>query len=77
METASALVLTPAITNAFYTINLQLSGLISVNAGGTLIPQYALSAAPSGGAYTLSPGSSMYIWPVGAAGTTLSVGSWA
>jgi len=76
MENASAMIITSAITNTFYTINIQVSGIVSVNAGGTLIPQYSLSVAP-GGAYTTSAGSNMSIWPIGSAGTTLSVGSWA
>jgi hypothetical protein len=51
-------------------------GTISVNAGGTFIPQYTLSAAP-GGAYTTVAGSYMLIYPIGASGANTSVGTWA
>jgi hypothetical protein len=51
-------------------------GTVSVNAGGTFIPQYTLSAAP-GGAYTTAAGSYFMIYPIGAAGANTSVGTWA
>jgi hypothetical protein len=51
-------------------------GTVSVNAGGTFIPQYTLSTAP-GGAYTTAIGSYLSIWPIGAAGANTSVGTWA
>lgn len=52
------------------------SGTISVNAGGTFIPQYTLSAAP-GGAYTTQIGSYFLIYPLGAAGSNINIGTWA
>jgi hypothetical protein len=61
-----------ATTCRLYKVN----GTISVNTGGTLIPQYQLSAAP-GGAYTTAIGSYFSIWPVGAAGSNTSIGTWA
>jgi hypothetical protein len=72
----------PAITyfaptaTANNTITMRQTGTISVNAGGTLIPQYILSAAP-GGAYTTVAGSYMLIYPIGASGANTSVGTWA
>lgn len=51
-------------------------GTISVNAGGTLIPQYTLSAAP-GGAYSTVAGSYFMIYPIGASGANTNVGTWA
>ena len=54
----------------------QVKGTVSINAGGTFIPQYTLSAAP-GGAYSTIAGSYVKIYPVGAAGATVNVGSWA
>jgi hypothetical protein len=51
-------------------------GTVSVNAGGTFIPQYTLSAAP-GGAYTTVAGSYFMIYPIGASGANTSVGTWA
>ena len=56
--------------------NVGLKGVVSVNAGGTFIPQYTLSAAP-GGAYTTAAGSYFLIYPIGAAGANVSVGTWA
>ena len=51
-------------------------GMISVNAGGTFIPQYSLTVAP-GAAYSTIANSYISIWPIGAAGTNTSVGPWA
>jgi hypothetical protein len=66
-----------SITTAFYTLNLLISGIVSVDQGGTLIPQYSLSAAPGGG-YTSVRSNNMSIWPIGTAGgTATSVGTWA
>jgi hypothetical protein len=53
-----------------------LKGTVSVNAGGTFIPQYTLSAAP-GGAYSTAIGSYIRIAPVSASGSNTSVGAWA
>ena len=53
----------------------KIHGTVSVNAGGTFIPQYQLSAAP-GGAYTTAPGSYIRLTPIGAAGSNVAVGSW-
>ena len=53
-----------------------IKGTVSVNAGGTFIPQYTLSAAP-GGAYSTVAGSYIRIAPVGASGSNTSVGAWA
>lgn len=50
-------------------------GTVSVNIGGTLIPQYTLSAAP-GGAYSTEAGGYFLIYPIGAAGNNISVGTW-
>lgn len=51
-------------------------GTVSINAGGTFVPQYSLSAAP-GGAYSAQAGSYVLIYPVGASGANVSVGTWA
>jgi hypothetical protein len=76
LESATQTVLTGAISSAFHTVNLQIRGIVGVNAGGTFIPQYSLSAAP-GGAYTSSVNNYMKIYPIGAAGSNTSVGTWA
>jgi hypothetical protein len=75
-STASSTVMTGAITNANESIRYYLQGTVSVNAGGTFIPQYALSAAP-GGAYSTIAGSFIKIYPIGASGANVNVGSWA
>ena len=63
-------------TNAAVSWAVILKGTVSVNAGGTFIPQYTLSAAP-GGAYSTVAGSYIRIAPVGASGSNTSVGVWA
>jgi hypothetical protein len=76
IATASSTVVSIAFTSAsmnFWTI---LKGTVSVNAGGTFIPQYTLSAAP-GGAYTTAAGSYIKLKPIGTSGTNTSVGTWA
>jgi hypothetical protein len=52
------------------------SGTVSIGSGGTFIPQYQPSAAP-GGAYTIRAGSFISIYPIGTAGSNVSVGTWA
>lgn len=56
-------------------IIIYMRGTVSVNAGGTFIPQYTLSAAP-GGAYTTAAASFFEIWPLGASGLDTSIGPW-
>lgn len=63
-----------AVANAV--VIIRLSGTISINAGGTFIPQYSLSAAP-GGAYSTVAGSYFKISPIGAAGADINVGGFA
>ena len=55
---------------------LKIKGTVSINAGGTFIPQYALSAAP-GGAFTTQMGSYFKISPLAASGSNVSIGTWA
>jgi hypothetical protein len=67
-----------AIINAITTQNsvgVVMRGIVNINAGGTLIPQYACSSAP-GGAYTVTNGSFISFTPVGSSGN-ISVGPWA
>lgn len=56
--------------------SMAISGSVSINAGGTFIPQYQLTAAP-GGAYTTLAGAYVIIYPVGASGSNVGVGTWA
>lgn len=74
IQTASSTAVTGAITTAAYTI-FTLRGSVSVNAGGTFIPQYTLSVAP--GAYTTAASSYFLIYPIGTSGANTNVGTWA
>ena len=65
-----------AITSAGRTLYFYLRGTVSVNSGGTFIPQYTLSAAP-GGAYSTVAGSYFRINPLSASGANTNVGTWA
>jgi hypothetical protein len=75
INTASAWAITGATTVATYRM-IKISGTVSVNAGGTFIPQYSFSAAPNAG-YTTGAGSYFLIYPIGASGANVSVGTWA
>jgi hypothetical protein len=64
------------IASATSHVSAFVKGTISVNAAGTFIPQYSLSAAP-GGAYSTAIGSYFKISPLAASGSNISIGSWA
>lgn len=66
--TAALSVATSSRTAANEYSFFRIMGSVSINAGGTFIPQYQLSAAP-GGAYTSQPGSFMALLPVSNTGT--------
>lgn len=75
VQSASNFVLVTGVTtNAYFMFTV--TGTVSVNAGGTFIPQYTLSTAP-GGAYSTAAGTYFSIYPIGAAGSNVSVGTWA
>jgi hypothetical protein len=76
IQSAANTAVTTSITTATYTVLARIKGTVSVNAGGTFIPQYTLSAAP-GGAYTTQANSYFLIYPIGASGANTSVGTWA
>jgi hypothetical protein len=65
-----------AITTAAISFSHIVRGTVSINAGGTFIPQYTCSAAP-GGAYTTVAGSFIRINPLSASGAATNVGTWA
>lgn len=75
-NSAAAIIITGAVTTAAFTLGICRKGTVSINAGGTFIPQYTLSAAP-GGAYSTIAGSYMKIKPIGVSGANTSVGTWA
>jgi len=68
--------MTGALTSATMNIFANVKGTVSINAGGTFIPQYTLSAAP-GGAYSTAIGSYIRINPLSASGAATNVGTWA
>jgi hypothetical protein len=57
------------------TVTLTIKGSVSVGTGGTFIPQYICSVAP-GGTWSTVAGSYALIYPIGAAGANVSVGTW-
>lgn len=75
-QTASNTTASLASTAAALARTFRITGTVSINAGGTFIPQYTCSAAP-GGAYTTAAGSYFLIYPIGASGANVNVGTWA
>lgn len=75
-QVATAVTTMTASTAAVSYHILAVRGTVSVNAGGTFIPQYSLSAAP-GGAFTMQIGSYFKISPLSASGANTSIGTWA
>jgi hypothetical protein len=65
----------PAISGAGRVIPALVKGSVSVNSGGTFIPQYKTSSAP-GGAYSTSAGSYFKIAPLSTSGSNTSIGNW-
>jgi hypothetical protein len=76
VTSASGVATSGANTSASLFVMIAIRGTVSVNAGGTFIPQYTLSAAP-GGAYSTAAGSFIRIAPIGASGSATNVGTWA
>jgi len=64
------------VSGATRTGTFLLSGSFSVNAGGTFTPVFKISSTTAG-IYSALAGSYMEIWPMGAAGSNISVGPWA
>lgn len=76
IQTAANTAVTTATATAAAIYLGVIRGTVSINAGGTFIPQYTCSAAP-GGAYTTQANSYFLIYPIGASGANTSVGTWA
>jgi hypothetical protein len=75
IQTATAATLaSPGATAAIYKIFL-LKGTVSVNAGGTFIPQYTTSV--SVGPYTTAIGSYFKLSPISVSGSNTNIGGWA
>ena len=68
--------ITGASTSASQSVLSILKGTVSIDVGGTFIPQYTLSAAP-GGVYSTIAGSYFLIYPISQSGSNTSVGTWA
>lgn len=75
-NTAASTTLYTASTSTNRQLQIYAKGTVSINTGGTFIPQYTLSAAP-GGAYSTVAGSYFAIYPIGVGGANTSVGTWA
>lgn len=75
-NSVSATNIVTATSAAAVGIGMTAKGTVSINAGGTFIPQYTLSAAP-GGAYSVLAGSFIRINPLSASGAATNVGTWA
>lgn len=76
IQTAASTVVTTSGATSARQFMAVYQGVVSINAGGTFIPSYTLSASPTG-AYTTAIGSFFEIWPIGTAGANVSVGAWA
>jgi len=66
---------TGSFANSNCIVSYLIRGTVSINAGGTFIPQYTLSAAP-GAAWSTVAGSYIRFVPIGAAGSNSSQGTW-
>jgi hypothetical protein len=75
VNTAAATAISESYGNATQVQMYCLTGTVSINAGGTFIPQITISAAV--GPYSVTAGSFISIYPIGAAGSNVSVGAWA
>jgi len=76
MAIINTVAMTPfTISASVSIITAFLSGTVSINAGGTFIPQYSQNT--SSGTITNQAGSYFRIYPIGAAGSNTSVGTWA
>jgi len=73
----TARIIEGSLSLASMTVWASVEGTVSIGEGGTFIPQYKLTSVAPGGAYSTMAGSFMEIWPIGAAGSNISVGPWA
>lgn len=75
IQTASATIISnPGAVASIFRYYL-IKGTVSINAGGTFIPQYKTSV--SVGPYTTAIGSYFKLSPLGASGSDTNIGSWA
>jgi hypothetical protein len=77
IQTTSATTITTPAGQTGLWLAVTLQGVVSVNAGGTFIPQYKLTADPGTDGYTTQIGSNFLIYPIGSSGANINIGSWA
>jgi hypothetical protein len=75
IQTASATTIATPSTTASIFKTVFIKGTVSINAGGTFIPQYTTSV--SVGPYTTAIGSYFKLSPMSASGANTSIGTWA
>ena len=75
VQTAANTTTMTAATGATSYHIYQMMGIVSINAGGTFIPQVTVSA--TGPIFTVQVGSYFKIYPIGAAGANVNIGTWA
>lgn len=75
VATTAATVITENYSSLNQVQAMTFNGTVSINAGGTFIPQYTTSA--STGPYSILAGSYIYIYPIGSSGANINVGTWA
>lgn len=71
----SATVVTPTYSGSVYE-PIIIRGTVSINTAGTFVPLQQTSAAPGTNGYSNNIGSYFYIYPIGAAGSNITVGNW-
>lgn len=75
---ATAIAVTAASTSATEFVSCRMTGIMRINAAGTVIPQFKASARPGASGtpgVTVLAGSFFRCWPVGS-GTVATVGNW-
>lgn len=71
----SATVISPNYSGTVYE-PIMIRGTVSINAAGTFVPLQQTSASPGTNGYSNNISSYFYIYPIGAAGSNISVGTW-
>lgn len=55
---------------------IQIRGTVSINAAGTFVPLQQTNNAPGTSGYANNIGSYFYIYPIGTAGSNITIGNW-
>lgn len=67
----------PSFSTSPSYIYASLKGTVSITSGGTFTPQYTLTGTAPGSGYNTVSGSYFLIYPIGASGSNVNVGTWA